>query len=679
MVILVWLILLWSTVSQAQAPPTRMAYGTRAGPSLLSTSDGDKCDITVSGGGTCWTLDPGVVTNPALADMPALTLKGNNTGSAAPPLDLTPAEVLGMLPGAIAWPDGGTTALTCAGGSQGQHQTMDTGRVQYCGGQNVPVLYDGFLLPAPLSFNITPGTCTGDANGGKLTVNGANQVVCATDTAGAGGGGAGDISAVGNIATGDAGTTGAPFTSLYWSGVAAPSAPAAGQGRLFFDQTAKNMAVIADDGAITYGAQVITPTPHFFLTSFAADGSFSAARPSLASLSDGATLVTLDAPQTLTNKDVPPRPCQLGATSGNLTPNLDTCNYIFRHDLSGPVAMQTPTATGLNPRNGQSFILSFLAASAQSITWSAAYAGNYGLGLPSTLPAGRYVGISFRYNSTSAKYELWAVHAPLDLAGGASVITGILPNANTTATSGGVPSALMARDASGNVSANIVIADLSGNATTATALQADLPYSGLTPATAASKLLCRGAGSPGDWQECALGTGLSMSGTTLNATGGGTGTLHLSVGGYTMPLSDSAALDASLASGWLELKFDNATRECALWQGPMNADYVSGLTLKAPYKTTATSGSFHLDVRLMVVIPGSGITVVTDNFDSNNDCNDTLVPGTASAPDEISCALTNNDSIAAGRTFKLELCRDVANDDAAAKVSLLAPSLQYTR
>jgi Repeat of unknown function (DUF5907) len=63
---------------------------------------------------------------------------------------------------------------------------------------------------------------------------------------------------------------------------------------------------------------------------------------------------------------------------------------------------------------------------------------------------------------------------------------------------------------------------LAGNASTATALQADLPYSALTPATAASRLLGRGsAAGAGDWQEVTLGTNLSMSGTTLNATTGG--------------------------------------------------------------------------------------------------------------------------------------------------------------
>src|ERR1043165_6478236 len=67
--------------------------------------------------------------------------------------------------------DGGVTDLTCGSANQGKVQVMDNGEWQYCDGATTAVLRKGSPTQSGLSWNVTAATCTGDSNGGKLTVH----------------------------------------------------------------------------------------------------------------------------------------------------------------------------------------------------------------------------------------------------------------------------------------------------------------------------------------------------------------------------------------------------------------------------------------------------------------------------------------------------------------------------
>jgi len=60
-------------------------------------ADGDKGDVTVSGGGAVWTVDAGVVTNAKLANMATARFKGRVTGGTGDPEDLTGTQATTLL------------------------------------------------------------------------------------------------------------------------------------------------------------------------------------------------------------------------------------------------------------------------------------------------------------------------------------------------------------------------------------------------------------------------------------------------------------------------------------------------------------------------------------------------------------------------------------------------------
>lgn len=164
--------------------------------------------------------------------------------------------------------------------------------------------------------------------------------------------------------------------------------------------------------------------------------------------------------------------------------------------------------------------------------------------------------------------------------------------------------------------------------------------------------------------------------------GGTIGDRLLPVTAVRFPATDPATLD--LSENNARLLFDNSVRKCAFW-GPfrMNPDYSSGLIFKLQYSmTSVTSGGIAIDVEVMAVTPGDATDPNTDsNYASVNTCTDSAVPGTAGNMEEISCTLTNADSLAARDLTKIRLCRNVshATDTAAGIMEALGAALEYTR
>lgn len=164
----------------------------------------------------------------------------------------------------------------------------------------------------------------------------------------------------------------------------------------------------------------------------------------------------------------------------------------------------------------------------------------------------------FQFNPTTGKLDLTGDGAtlPIDLS---TSVTGRLPLTNVVQ---GV--ALSVLGVAGNATADhadiaatsdnqvlrrsgIAIAFGAINLAAAAAVTGRLAYTNFVAATAASKILGRTDASAGDWQEVTLGTNLTMSGTTLNAS---SGTNNPAGAAGDIQFYDTAAFGAEAALNW---------------------------------------------------------------------------------------------------------------------------------
>jgi hypothetical protein len=142
---------------------------------------------TDGGLGTSTTLYPSQGAVKTYVDTAVLTRQAPITWGPGLTSSGTTASVASTQAGFLT--NGGTTALACGVSSSGRMQVLSTGELQYCDGATTGLLQSGFLTQSGLKWQVTPGSCTGDANGGKLTVTLAGNIVCASDIGGGGTGG----------------------------------------------------------------------------------------------------------------------------------------------------------------------------------------------------------------------------------------------------------------------------------------------------------------------------------------------------------------------------------------------------------------------------------------------------------------------------------------------------------
>jgi hypothetical protein len=203
---------------------------------------------------------------------------------------------------------------------------------------------------------------------------------------------------------------------------------------------------------------------------------------------------------------------------------------------------------------------------------------------------------------------------------------------------------------------------VSGSGTTWTVDSGSITYAKMQDVSAASKLIGRGDSGSGDPQEITIGTGLTMTGTTLSASGGGSGGTKtyavLTPMDSQPPSANYATLDTR--NSITVLDFDDSTEEAAFWVRvlPEAASLGSGLKVTVWFMaTSATSGNVRWGVKLENM---NATDEDTDSFDTAAEAH-AAVSGTSGILSSVTITITTIDSLTAQKPYRIWIYRDVSD------------------
>lgn len=208
--------------------------------------------------------------------------------------------------------------------------------------------------------------------------------------------------------------------------------------------------------------------------------------------------------------------------------------------------------------------------------------------------------------ATTAAYD--AVHLDQSAA-----VTGVLPNANTTAVSTNTASTIVTRDGSGNFSAGTITAALSGNATTATSATAatNATNVGTTQVSnSASYFPLMVSSSTNGNQACDLGTGLTFNPSTnvlttttfSGALSGNATTATTATNATNTAITDDTTTNATMYPTWVTTTTGNLPQKVSSTKLTFNPStaalttttFVGALTGTASGNTTYTANQYGL-------------------------------------------------------------------------------------